>query len=319
MNTLFKDEKIHFLIDGEKFFSENVKTNFSKLDKSKSQFVQRRGIFSVIRTHLSDTDQWKYVEIIKPERVRESDLLQAQILGEKLFGTVEGKSQTSLCRYLRKHLREWNDNLEKFRVVSEKGQYPGTNEIQDGLALTRKLLDVHDPCEFIETFINDEERLRDATCHFTILENFYKNQIHTWDNLLKAVEDFKQNREDLEKNIDAKKALDTLYTILTNPNPYSIIEEIPVLISTVKPVNDLIIDKKIAFEKTLAFEKIEKIIDKIVNALDAKDSHSDMRNKALYPLQSIKRKINAASSIQDIADYLEEAATEFDYAMDRLI
>jgi hypothetical protein len=319
VNTLFKDEKIHFLINGKKFLPENVKINFSNLEKSKSQFVQKREIFSVIRTHLSDPDRWKYVEIIKPERVRESDLLQAQMLGEKLFGTVDGKSQNSLCRYLRKHLREWNDNLEMFRVVSEKGQYPGTNEIQEGLALTRKLLDIHDPCEFIETFINDEDRLRDATCHFTILENFYKNQIHTWDILLKAVEDFTQNREDLEKNIDAKKALDTLYTILTNPNPYSIIEEIPVLISTVKPVNDLIIEKKIAFEKALAFEKIEKIIDKIVNALDEKNAHSDMRNKALYPLQSIKRKINTASSIQDIADYLEEATAEFDYAMDRLI
>ena len=205
-----------------------------------------------------------------------------------------------------------------FRKVSGKGQYPGTNEIQDGLALTRKLLDVHDPCEFIKTFINDEDRLCDATCHFIILENFYKNQIYAWDTLLKAVDDFKPNRTDLKKNYDVKKALDALYTILTDPKPYSMIEEIRVLISIVKPVNDLIVEKQIASAKALAFEKMEKKIDKIVKVLDEKNANSDMRNKALYPLQSIKKKIHAASSIQGIAGYLDEAITEFDDAMDRL-
>lgn len=316
--TLFKDEKIHFFIDAKKIFPVNVKTNFSKADKSKLQFLQRREISSVIRTHLSDFVQWKYVEIIKPEKVKESDLLLAQHLGEKLFGTVGVTSQNSLCRYLRKHLRKWENDLEMFRKVSGKGQYPGTNEIQDGLALTRKLLDVHDPCEFIKTFINDEDRLCDATCHFIILENFYKNQIYAWDTLLKAVDDFKPNRTDLKKNYDVKKALDALYTILTDPKPYSMIEEIRVLISIVKPVNDLIVEKQIASAKALAFEKMEKKIDKIVKVLDEKNANSDMRNKALYPLQSIKKKIHAASSIQGIAGYLDEAITEFDDAMDRL-
>ncbi|MBU4318621.1 MAG: hypothetical protein KKF30_15295 [Proteobacteria bacterium] len=319
VNTLFKDEKIHFLIAGKKYFPENLQTDFSKVDRSNLKFAQRRETFSVIKTHLSDPDQWKFVEIIKPERIKESDLLRAQVLCEKLFGTNGGSSQNSLCHYLRKHLRKWNSNLEKFRKVSGQEQYPGTNEIQDGLAVTRRLLDVHDPFEFIITFINEEDRLCNAMCNFIILENFYSNQIYTWDILLKAVEAFKQNHADLEKKSDVKKALDTLFTILTDPRPYSFIEEIPILISIVKPVNDLIIEKQIASAKALAFEKIEQIIDKIVNVLNKRNTHSDMRNKTLYPLQSIKRKINAASSMQDITVYLEEAITEFDYAMDRLL
>ena len=318
LNTLFKDDEIHFFIDGKKIFPENVKTKFYRADQSKLQFLQRREIFSVIRTHLSDPAQWKYVELIKPEKVKESDLLLAQHLGEKLFGTVGVAGQNNLCRYLRKHLRMWKNDLEMFRKVSGKGQYPGTNEIQDGLTLTRKLLDIHDPCEFIKTFINDEDRLCDATGHFTILVNFYKNQIYTWDALLKAAEDFKPNRTALEKNPDVKKVLDALFTILTDPKPYSMIKEIRDLISMVKPTNDLIVEKQIASAKALAFEKMEKKIDKIVKVLDEKNANSDMRNKALFPLQSIKRKINVASGIQGIAGYLDEAITEFDDAMDRL-
>lgn len=318
LNTLFKDDKIHFIIDGKTIFPENVKTSFSKADPSKLRFEQTREIFSVVKTHLSDPAQWEYVEIIKPEKVKESDLLRAQHLGGKLFGTVGGASQNSLCRYLRKHLRMWINDLEMFRKVAGKGPYPGTNEIQDGLALTRKLLNVHDPCEFIRTFINDEDRLGDATCQFAILENFYKNQIYIWDALLKVIEDFKPNRTDLEENPDVKKALDALFTILTDPKPYRMIKEIRDLISIVKPVNDLIVEKQIASAKALAFEKMEKKIEKIVKALDEKNANSDMRNKALFPLQSIKRKINAAVSIQRIAGYLDKAIAEFDDAMDLL-
>ncbi len=318
LNTLFKDDKIHFIIDGKKILPENVKTHFSEPDQSELRFQQTREIFSVVRTHLSDPAQWKYVEIIKPEKVKESDLLRARQLGEKLFGTVGVASQNSLCRYLRKHLRMWKNDLEMFRKVAEKGQYPGTNEIQDGLALTRKLLNVRDPCEFIKTFINDEDRLGDATCQFAILENFYKNQIYIWDALLKAVENFKLNRADLEEDPDVKKALDALCIILTDPKPYSMIKGIRGLISIVKPVNDLIVEKQIASAKALAFEKIEKKIDMIVKVLYEKKANSDMRNKALFPLQSIKIKINGASSIQRIAGYLDEAIAEFNDATDML-
>ena len=318
LNNLFQDDKILFIIDGKKILPENVKTHFSETDQSKLQFLQARKIFFVVRTHLSDPDQWKYVEIIKPEKVKESDLLRAQHLGKKLFGTVGVASQNSLCRYLRRHIRMWENDLEIFRKVAGKGQYPGTNEIRDGLALTGKLLNIHDPCEFIKAFINDEDCLCDATRQFAILENFYKNQIYIWDALVKAVEDFKPNRTVLEEDPDVKKALETLCNILADLKPYSMIKEIRDLISMVKPVNDLIVEKQIASAKALAFEKMEKKIDKIVKNLDEKNANSDMRNKALFSLQTIKKKINMASNIQSIAGYLDEAIAEFNDAIDML-
>ncbi len=45
----------------------------------------------------------------------------------------------------------------------------------------------------------------------------------------------------------------------------------------------------------------------------------DIRNKALFPLQTSKKKINMASSIQNIVDYLNDAKDQFDNAMDMLI
>ena len=55
-----------------------------------------------------------------------------------------------------------------------------------------------------------------------------------------------------------------------------------------------------------------------VSLLDEKNAASDTRNKALFTLQSIRKKINAATSLKSIAGYQVEAIDEFEYTMDLL-
>ena len=318
VNDLFKDDKIHFIIDGRKFLPEDIKTLLSEPVRSQSRFKQIRETYSIIKTHFSEPDKWKNVEIIKPEVVEESVLLRAQHLGKKLFKYVVPMNQNRLCRNLRRHLRIWKSDLEEFQKVAGTGDYPGTNKIQKGLDLLDKLLSVHDPCKFIETFLNNEDRLCDAYSHFAILENFYKNQIHRWNALVEAVEDFKPNRMILEKDPDVEKALETLCNILKNPKPYSMIKEIIPLISVVKAANDPIVKKQIISAKALAIERIDKKIYKLVKILDEKNANGDTRNKALLPLQTSKKKIDMALSFQSITDYLEYAIDQFDNIMERL-
>jgi len=172
LNSLFQDDKIYFAIGGEKILPSHLKTRFSGTDPAKRQFLQAREIISALRTHLSEPARWKYVEIIKPETVEKPDLLKARNLGKKLFGDAGDLSQNSLCRYLRRYLRVWKKDLEMFEDIAGKGQYPGINEIQNGLALTTKVLNVHDPVEFIETFISNEDRLCDAGCPFCCFGKF---------------------------------------------------------------------------------------------------------------------------------------------------
>ena len=95
--------------------------------------------------------------------------------------------------------------------------------------------------------------------------------------------------------------------------------EISSLISIVKAANDPVVEEQIASAKVLAIEKIEKKIDEVVKVLDAKKTNNDIRNKALFPLQTSKKRINMASSLQSIADSLNDAINQFDNAMDMLI
>lgn len=312
---LFKDDKIHFIIDGKKILPENIKTHFSEPAQSK---LKSRHAIEIIETHIYEKAKWKSIEIIKPEVVEEHLLLSAIEIGETLFNEPTPLDQNSLCLHFRRHLRAWKNGLENFQKVADAGKYPGINEIQKRLDFSRKLLNVHAPFEFINCIIKNKDVLESVSHQFAVLDKFYKKQIYIWDELIKSVEDFEPNQAILEKDPGVKKALETLFKIFEDPEPYSLIKEIKGLISIVKAANDPIVDKQIAAAKALSIEKINKKIVKIVKVLDDKKTGSDIRNKALFPLNSIKRKIDMASTIPKITDYMDDAVDEFDKVMDMI-
>ena len=198
---LFKEGKIHFKIAGITIIPGSITYCSVETPHPESEFLEKKEIFSIVKRHLSDPDRWKSIEITKPDVVDESVLIKANELREKIFKDVGLLSQNSLCRHLRGHLRRWKNNLTEFRSVAETDNYPGTNEIKEVLDLVDKLLNVHDPGEFIGTFIGIEEQLCSAACNFVKLQDFYTRQIHIWDALIQATEAFLPNRTHLEKTL----------------------------------------------------------------------------------------------------------------------
>jgi len=317
VNDLFKENKIHYIIDGKKFLHENIKSLF--LDSTEIQSkLGRRDNFLILKAHFSEPARWQSIEIVKPEVVEESALLKAQHLGRELFKADVPASQNSLCRSLRRYLRIWRSQLEKFQKVAGTGNYPGINEIQKGLDLLNTHLGTYDPYQFIKTFLDNENRLYETSSDFAVLKNFYKDKIGVWNMLIEAVENFEPNRVILEKDPDVKKALETLSKIFKNPKPYNMIKEIKSLVSIVKVANDPIVEKQITSAKALAVERIEEKIDKIVRILNDKNANGDTRNKALFPLQTGKKKIKMASNIQNINDCMNETIEQFDDVLDML-
>ena len=94
------------------------------------------------------------------------------------------------------------------------------------------------------------------------------------------------------------------------------IEDISDLVSTVKAVNDGIVQKKTASFRAQATEDVAKKIAQILSLLDKQNASADLRNKSLLKLQKIKKLIEKSKNIQDISHYLDEAMHEFDIALD---
>ncbi len=289
---LFGDVKIRFSFNGGKIRPDDLKNL------------------------LNNASLWSNIEIIKPEVVDKTNLIKAGHLGEKLFGSSVPEEQNDLCLYLRRNLRTWERDLNSFCQLANTGKYPGKNEIDNYLDLLLKLLSIHDPNEFILNLISRKHDLLTAYKNLKTLSDFYNHRIQTWDFMLKAIEEFNPNLTHLEKNPEVKNALARLELIINNPSPYELIEDISDLVSTVKAVNDDIVEKKTASFRAQATEDVVKKIAQILSLLNRQNASPDIRNKALLNLQKIKKLIEKSKNIQGIAHYLDEAMHEFDIALD---
>ena len=116
---------------------------------------------------------------------------------------------------------------------------------------------------------------------------------------------FKLNRQELEKDVNAKKALVRMDEILSAKHPYAMIKEINDLIEKVKVVNDAAVEKR----RESSIKTVDGQIDKVKEALDLFNADYDLRNKALKPLQDIKKQIQEEDSIPAMS-YLVESAEE---------
>ena len=289
---LFGDFKIRFLFNGEKIQPDDLKNL------------------------LNNASLWSNIEIIKPEVVDKTNLIKAGHLGEKLFGSAGPEEQNDLCLFLRRNLRSWERDLNSFSQLANTRKYPGKNEIDNYLGLLIRLLPIHEPNEFILNVISRKHDLLTAYKNLKILSDFYNHRIQTWDFMLKAIEEFKPNLTHLEKNPEVKSALARLELIINNPSPYELIEDISDLVSTVKAVNDGIIEKKTASFRAQATEDVVKKIAQILSLLDRQNASPDIRNKALLNLQKIKKLIEKSRNIREISHNLDEAMHEFDIALD---
>ena len=289
---LFGDVTIRFLFDGEKIRQDDLKNL------------------------LNNASLWSNIKIIKPEVVDKTDLIKAGHLGEKLFGSAGPEEQNDLCLFLRRNLRNWERDLNSFSQLANTRKYPGKNEIDNYLGLLIRLLSIHEPNEFILNVISRKHDLLTAYKNLKTLSDFYSHRIQTWDFMLKAIEEFKPNLTHLEKNPEVKSALARLEMIINNPSPYELIEDISDLVSTVKAVNDGIIEKKTASFRAQATEDVVKKIAQILSLLDRQNASPDIRNKALLNLQKIKKLIEKSRNIREISCCLEEAVHKFDIALD---
>ena len=256
---------------------------------------------------LTKTPQWKNVKIVNRISLSKADLQAAQILGKELFGSIAPDGQDQLGQYIRDGLKGWIQTLEKFKPLADTGNYPGKNEIDTCLEIANNLLKIHDSYELTKGFNSPKEVLKDISENLDELKDFYKNQKSTWETLRNAMEKFKPNINYLSKDVDVDKALQRMSFILDAPNPYGMLKEVNDLVVRVENVNDLLVKEK----QESVDREIDQKIDQISSLLGEHKADADFRNKLLYPLQDIKKKVLSERSIPQIITYSVNEAQEY--------
>lgn len=263
---------------------------------------------------LTKTSQWKNVRISERSYSKPAEIKKARDIGKEVFGIIGPESQEKLHLFIIEELNKWYKQLLKPQSLADTGGYPGKGEIDEILSLILRLTDIHDSYEFIRAFNDASEALLDAHEDLRDITDFYTHQLSTWESLRDAAAEFKPNRLILEQDDDTAKNLMRLDEILSAPRPYGMLSSSAVLISAIRERNDTLVEQA----KGDSSSQIDKKISDVKSMLDEMNAEGDLRNKALYPLQSLKTKVDEEPSISNIQFLHDSAQDLYEKAIDLL-
>ncbi len=260
---------------------------------------------------LTKSARFKQVSILKRKLADAESLKKARKLHQELFASLPPEEEDGLVAVTRDKLAAWRDELKGYAPLAAIRHHPGKNVIDATLARISKQLAIADSFEFVDALVKDRHDWLDLADDAHDVTSFYKTQRPTWQRLLEALERYADNRDALDKNIQAATALGTLASIRDNPAPWSRVSQIEPLIASVDAINEQLAQGK----REHALLSIDAKLAEVLTALDAAHASDALRNRALLKLQQLKIKIAALTSIPMIFYCQDQANDALDAAM----
>jgi hypothetical protein len=263
---------------------------------------------------LTTPGRWRKATIIKRHTADPAALQKARNLGREVFSEMGPDGEDGLFACLKAKLQGWETSLSGYKPLAETGNYPGRDEISEGLSVIRVLLVCDDSFKFIERFNERRDDLLELSDSYHDLEHFYDHQKPTWDKLRKAADRFQLNRMELDRDAQAAPALQRMQEILQSPSPYGIIKEAEGLVATVEAVNTTLVMRR----RGEALAKIAQSLAEVNKELDASQADASLRTVCLRPLETLRRQVEHQESVAHISQAEQEAVQAADAAMAKI-
>jgi len=282
---LTEDLKIHFRIDEEIIEPRKVK---QILIKSIEQSV-------IIVTNKSVTNSV----------FQDVKRLYQELSQEKGFDDCD--DQYEFSRLLAKKTKGWEVILESCKSDAQKPFFPCEKEIDDCMRFIKKISDKLDSFSLINAFYDNEERVLKLSEDVKIISEFYTQHIDFWKSLIQSFEAFNDNLSEFIKDSDIVAGFEKLKQILSSSAPYNMIAEAKTLL------------KKMTQQCRVALSVIiDNMIEETKAYLDAHQAGQDLRNKSLYSLRTIKKRISEAKNIKSMNLCLIDAEEKLDVFWDEI-
>ena len=252
--------------------------------------------------------RWRKITIHKRVISKEKDRQDARQLGQELFSKMGPDNEDALFGFLQERLKAWETSLNSFKPLADTGDYPGKEEIADGLTVIKPLLGIDESYKFIERFNQSKNDLLDLSDEFHNLEQFYQNQRPTWEKLRSAFQKFQLNRLELEGSEAAAPSLKRMGEILSAPVPYGMLYEAEGLIQTVGDVNKAMITQR----RTDTLDKIKGHISEMNREIEAVKGDDTLRYSCFGPLEKLQKEVERIESVAHLSQAEQEAVRSFD-------
>jgi hypothetical protein len=269
--------------------------------------IERAAVHDAITT----PGKWRKILVIQRASTDPEAVRKARQLGKDVYSEMGPEGEEALHAFLRGKSEAWRSRLAQYKTLSDTGNYPGRQEITEGLAVLRSLLALEDSKKFFERMLERKADLLDLSEHFHDLEHFYEHQVPSWERLRAAVRRFEPNQHELGQDEKAARALARMNEILAAAHPYGLLHEVDGLIRTVDGVNEALL----AGRRASALEAIDRMIEAVTAEILEAGALEAVGKSMLQPLQQLRGRIGAQQSLAHISQAEAEALQLKDQAI----
>jgi hypothetical protein len=257
--------------------------------------------------YLNNSRRRREISVQKKRQTDDAILKKARDLSRDLFNALGPDTEKELFDFYQNHLNEWLTNLKSYKSKTDVGRFPGKPVIEKSILTLERLLANRESYDFFKTVIDNKDDYLDLEEDYRDIHEFFTKQLHSWQQLQTALNHFEKNRQALEKDEPARKALAELKQIYEADAPYNLLHKITSLVETVEAVNTRILDEK----RSHAIERVDEKIQQL-QAEIAKSGFStpDLSNRLLRPLQLVKEDLAEETGIAHIFMLQTQTAQE---------
>ncbi|HIE4454606.1 TPA: BREX system P-loop protein BrxC [Pseudomonas aeruginosa] len=257
--------------------------------------------------YLTNSRKRREISVQKKRQTDEVLLKKVRNLSQDLFNALGPAGEKELYAFYRSRLETWLSELKSYKSKVDVGRFPGKSTIEKSLLTLQRLLGNSDSVDFFKEVVDNQNDYLDLEEDYRDLNEFFTNQLHSWQQLQQALRRFEKNRNALEKNDSARKAMVELQAIESHASPYNQLHKVSGLVETVEAVNVSILTEQ--REQALA------AIDQKIALLQAEIAKSgiesaELSNRLLRPLQLLKAEAETETSLAHIYQLESQTAEE---------
>ena len=247
--------------------------------------------------YLNNSRRRREISVQKKRQTDETILKKARDLSRDLFNALGPDAEKELSEFYSSHLNQWLDNLKSYKSKTDVGRFPGKRAIEDSILKLERLLANRESYDFFKAVIDNKQDYLDLEEDYRDIHEFFTKQIHSWQELQTALNHFEKNRQALEKDDSARKALAELKQISEAEAPYNLLHKVAGLVETAEAVNTRILDEK----RSHALKRVDEKITQLKAEIEKSDiATPDLSNRLLRPLQLIKEELAKETGIATI-------------------
>lgn len=263
---------------------------------------------------LTTQSLWRKTQVIQRKTADPASIQKARAIAKDVFSQSAPDGEDPLTVHIRGCLGKWQIDLHQWKALADTQNYPGLQEIHEGIGIAKNLLACEDSRKLIERFNEQEGDIREFADSFNDLRHFYDHQKPAWEKLRAAVTRFSLNKLELDRDEAAAPALRRMQEILKAPHPYSLIQEADSLILKVAQVNDTLV----AHRRHAAQAKVQQVIQQLSTEAEIHKADASLKQAVIAPLEKLKAQVEQQESIAHLAQTEMEADRLFEAGMEPL-